>query len=126
MIQRYVSILLAAVLPFTPVWQQPLPAPPTFRTSAHLVQVNVIVRDKNGRAIADLSRDDFSVIDEKQPQTISVFSVDSGEVVPPAESLPPNTFTDASKSRDGSQGGVTIILLDNLNTLSATAAQVFE
>src|SRR5713226_7819077 len=51
--------------------------PPVLRVTTHLVQVSVIVQDKKGEPVAGLTKDDFSVLDQKQPQTISTFSVDS-------------------------------------------------
>jgi VWFA-related protein len=47
--------------------------PPTFRANADLVQIDVIVLDADGKAVRGLTKDDFRLIDRKQPQPIAVF-----------------------------------------------------
>ena len=51
------------------------PSPPTqvFRSGTELVLVNVVVRDKSGAVVRNLSRDDFSVTEDDKPQTITSF-----------------------------------------------------
>jgi VWFA-related protein len=50
-------------------WQ----APPAFRAAADLVEVDVIVTDKNGSFVSDLAIDDFDVQEEGQAQQIQQF-----------------------------------------------------
>lgn len=50
----------------------------TFRVNVNLVQVRVVVRDPGGRAIGDLSKDDFELLDNRKPQTIQQFAVEQG------------------------------------------------
>jgi VWFA-related protein len=45
----------------------------TFRSSIDLVTINVVVRDKNGNIVRGLTRDDFSITEDGQPQKISTF-----------------------------------------------------
>ena len=73
--------LLALGLAAIAVSAQNAPQPPTISVSTRLVQVGVIVRDKNG-PVADLTKDDFVVLDRGKPQKISVFSVESSELQP--------------------------------------------
>ena len=47
--------------------------PPTFRTRVDLVQVDVVVVDREGRAIRGLKQADFAVLDRGKPQTIATF-----------------------------------------------------
>jgi len=89
---------------------------PSFRTSAHLVQVNVVVHDKNG-PVTNLTKDDFSVTDHGKAQRISVFSLNTIKFAANASPLPPNTFSNRPQGPDSSPGSVTVILLDALNTL---------
>jgi VWFA-related protein len=86
--------------------------------SARLVEVGVIVRDKNG-AVANLTKDDFAVFDRGKPQQISIFSADAAAAAqqPPQQALPPNTFSDVPHFGITAPRSVTIVLLDNLNTL---------
>src|SRR5258705_8073780 len=51
---------------------RPQPAPPTFRTGANYVRVDVYPT-RNGMPVDDLRRDDFELLDDKVPQTIDEF-----------------------------------------------------
>ena len=51
-----------------------------FRSGTELVLVNVVVRDKSGAVVRNLSRDDFTVTEDDKPQTITSF--DFEELVP--------------------------------------------
>ncbi|HZR23088.1 MAG TPA: VWA domain-containing protein [Vicinamibacterales bacterium] len=44
--------------------------PPTFRTGTDVVEVDVVVHDKNGVFVSDLSADDFIVEDNGRPQSV--------------------------------------------------------
>ena len=88
--------------------------------------VGVIARDKNG-PVADLTKDDFVVLDRGKPQKISVFSVESSESASqPAQPLPQNTFSDLPQYGAATPRSVTIVLLDNLNTLSGNGHEGYE
>ncbi len=39
----------------------------------NLVEVRVVVRDAKGNAVGNLKQDDFIVLDDKKPQTITRF-----------------------------------------------------
>ncbi len=89
--------------------------PQTFHTSAQLVEINVVVHDKNG-PVANLTQDDFSLTDRGKPRTISFFSqVDARQAA--SAPLPANTFSNRPQNSESSTGSVTIVLLDALNTL---------
>jgi hypothetical protein len=47
---------------------------PTFQSGVNLVLVPVIVRNKQGQAIGDLSKDDFQIFDKGKRQAIVSFS----------------------------------------------------
>lgn len=53
-----------------------LEPPATFRTKVNLVLVPVIVRDRKGKAIGNLKKEDFEVFDKGKPQTIERFVVE--------------------------------------------------
>jgi len=101
----------------TPGPPQPQQEAPTVRVTTRLVQLNVIVTDRRGNPAADLKREDFILLDEKEQQSIEVFAVEtsrSGEVA--EEGLPPNTFSNHLDQKGTQPGSVTVILLDGLNT----------
>ncbi|MEZ5293975.1 MAG: VWA domain-containing protein [Vicinamibacterales bacterium] len=60
--------------------QQPAapPAQPTFRSGVSGVSTDVIVRDKDGRFVSDLTKDDFEVLEDGVPQTVTSFSLVHG------------------------------------------------
>ena len=53
--------------------QTPSPPRQVFRSGTELVLVNVVVRDKSGAVVRNLSRDDFTVTEDDKPQTITSF-----------------------------------------------------
>ncbi len=52
-------------------------APATFKVRVNLVLVRVVVRDKTGKVIPNLKKEDFQLEDNNKLQTISTFSVDT-------------------------------------------------
>ncbi len=67
---------------------------PTFRTNTNLVIVNVAVKDKNGKAIENLKKDQFTLLEDGKPQQISVFELEhlAGETLPPLEQPEPTVL----------------------------------
>jgi VWFA-related protein len=95
---------------------------PVFRTTARLVQVDVVATDKQGRPIPGLKAEDFTVLQDGKPQKVRVFEPhvggsppqaagDSSEV---AAKLPPNTYSNHPSAPTADSW--TIILFDILNT----------
>src|SRR5712672_1791428 len=62
-----------------PPQQQPPPAdpaqPPVFRTGINFVRVDVIISDKTGNPVADLTQADFDVTEDGKPQKIDTFKL---------------------------------------------------
>jgi Ca-activated chloride channel family protein len=46
---------------------------PTFKAGVDLVSVSVVVRDRDGRPVTGLSREDFELVDKGRPRSISDF-----------------------------------------------------
>src|SRR5579862_9478701 len=64
------------------------------RSIARLIQLSVVVQDKHGNPVTGLKKDDFVILDEKKPQTIQVFSVQTNQLpVTPPPALPPDFYT---------------------------------
>ena len=49
---------------------------PVFKTALNMVEVPVVVRDYKGRAVGDLTKDDFRLFDRGKPQTIAKFTLE--------------------------------------------------
>ncbi len=57
-------------------WTQAPPAP-TFSTGVNVVNVFANVRDKDGHIVTDLTKDDFTLLEDGRPQTIRYFAQQS-------------------------------------------------
>lgn len=128
-VRSVAGVAVCLLLPGALAAQNPPPAP-TIHVSTHLVQIGVVVRDKNG-PVRDLTKDDFVLLDRGKPKAISVFSAESSGSSAAFASrsvhpLPPNTFSDQVQDRAGEPKSVTIVLLDNLNTLFGSDPQPYE
>lgn len=102
--------------------QAPLPksSTPMIRVTTHLVLVDVVVYDKKGKHVTNLTSADFTLLDHGKPQKISIFSNErvgefATETTPPPPPLPPRVFTNRPEFRRP-EGPPTILLLDGLNT----------
>ena len=93
---------------------------PTFRTGARLVEISVVVDDRNG-AVANLHKQNFQITERGKPRAISIFSMTSARGAA-APALPAHTFSNLI----GAPRGVTVILFDRLNTFTGVGAQPYE
>jgi VWFA-related protein len=56
---------------------QQAPQQPTFSTGVKVVNVFATVRDKKGQIVKDLTKDDFTLVEDGRPQTIKYFAKQS-------------------------------------------------
>ena len=87
-----------------------------FRTETILVQVPVVVTDKNGNHIHGLSKDNFRVLENGREQTISNFEeivASTAKIAPPV--VAPGEFSNLTLSEKQPRA-VTVIALDTINT----------
>jgi VWFA-related protein len=61
--------------------------PATFKVRVNLVLVRVVVRDQFGKVVENLHREDFALTDDRKPQVISFFNVET----PASRSIPVTT-----------------------------------
>jgi VWFA-related protein len=102
----------------------------TLHLNVRTVLVDVVVTDKNGKAIPGLKKEDFQVSEDGKPQTVSFFESNfaaepgtaAGTAV--AAPLPPNTFTNipAVPTNDA----VNLLLMDALNTAEGDQSYVHK
>jgi VWFA-related protein len=71
-------------------------APATFKVRVNLVLVRVVVRDNNGKVVANLKKDDFQLADDRKPQIISSFSVET-----PTSNVPTAKMDSAETASEG-------------------------
>ena len=131
---RNTTLAANAAAPSAPVpesrMQQALPvaegAPtnPVFRSTTRLVQVDVVVTDKQGRPIPGLKQGDFTVMQDGKPQQVRVFEPHTGSagaagstVAANTPKLPPNTYSNHPLAATADSW--TIVLFDLLNTPTA-------
>jgi VWFA-related protein len=74
---------------------------PTFKVRVNLVLVRVVVRDQQGKVVPNLRKEDFVLSDNRKPQVISTFSVETPEshVVATTTSADPNASADPEAAK---------------------------
>lgn len=93
--------------------------PLVFKTSSHLVLVDVIATNGKGEPVTDLTAEDFLVSEDGHPQIVRSFSLqqpahDHSDLQAVSQSLPPGVVTNIPRYRKGAIWNV--ILLDALNS----------
>jgi VWFA-related protein len=110
---RSSSLLPAAAL-LAWCWQAPqtgLAAPPALRITAAEVQVDAVVTDSSGRHVPGLSKEDFRILQDGQPQKIAWFSY-VPEPPPAAGDSPPGSLEPAAITAGQVQRTVAIVVDD--------------
>jgi VWFA-related protein len=69
----------------------------SFKVRVNLVLVRVVVRDADGKIVPNLKKDDFELRDNRKPQTISTFSVET----PASHASPPKLDSDSTAPPSG-------------------------
>src|SRR5438309_6116761 len=72
-----VAILFAgaAVSALQPPAAAPAPPQPTFKAQVEYVDVDALVTDRDGKVVRDLTKEDFQVLEDGKPQSISTFTL---------------------------------------------------
>ena len=86
--------------------------------------VDVVATNNKGEPVAGLKKEDFEVVEDNKPQTVSVFEEHKG--VPPKQiklpSMPPNVYTNFPVTL--AADSINVILLDALNTPASDQSYV--
>jgi len=114
------SLVLLSMLAFTsmlysnPPAKRQEPAQTVVKANTRLVVVDVVATDNKGTPAPDLTRDDFTLLEDGRPQRVSIFNFQHPEKVSVtnAAPLPPNVFTNVPATKPTS---LNVILLDALN-----------
>jgi VWFA-related protein len=125
-----VSSVFALPLLAQTVWSQEAETPATtLKINVRTVLIDVVVTDKNNKAIPGLGKDDFQVLEDGKPQQITFFepnfaaSPDEASLAPNRNS-PPNTFSNVPPV--AANNSINLLLMDGLNTPLADQANVHK
>jgi VWFA-related protein len=89
---------------------------PVFRSGVKLIEATVVVHDRSGQPVSDLSAADFRIFEDGKEQKIEFFAVNGAQAADTSvKSFPPpkNVFSNRVEERGG---GVVAILFDRLNS----------
>jgi VWFA-related protein len=96
--------------------QQPAkPQQPVFRSGVELVQVEVVVTERDGGPVHGLTRADFTVLDRGKPQEVA--ALEEVHHDPPDAPLPfpPDLKMDVSDNRYGPSERLVVLVIDDYN-----------
>src|SRR5450755_3860228 len=115
---RNTAFLIAVSLSLA-AWAQDVPV---IKTTTRQVQVSVVVHDKKGQLVSDLTKDDFVLYDKGQEQKISYFSKEAGKPALQGHLAPGVASNRQVGAGVTSATSLTAILIDGLNTKFADRA----
>jgi VWFA-related protein len=105
--------LAATILAVAALAQTPAPQPPTFRTEANYVRVDVFPTSRDGAPIPDLKQEDFEVLESGAPQKIEQFEHIAIRASGPQDiRIEPNTVRESRAMVANSRARVFILFLD--------------
>jgi len=118
-IAAVLSVLAGAALLAGQDQQPPVQGPtPTFKSQVEYVEVDALVTDQQGNFVRSLTKDDFQILEDGKPQTISNFSL----VDIPIEQLQRPLFAarpiepDVQSNERPFDGRMYVMILDDLHT----------
>lgn len=100
----------------------------TFKSTVELVQVDVVVIDKNGNTVRGLTAPDFSLTDRKKAQTIASFDEASYKreaAAAPTVPMPADVAPDVIDNQT-TPGRLVVMVLDDLHAFKGRDAKVKE
>jgi VWFA-related protein len=87
----------------------------TLHVTTRLVVLDVVVLDKSGHPVSNLDRSQFSITENKVPQTLRSFDPPSGHAMPGGSEVHPVVHGTADLAKIGN-APVNILVFDELNT----------
>ncbi len=115
---RLLFIVAFAFPVLTTLGQAPPPATeppaPSIRVTTHMVLVDVVVTDKQGKAVPGLHPEDFVVEENGKAQKIASLTMPAENAPHAPTQLPPGIYSNRPQYR--ASGPITVMLLDALNT----------
>ena len=102
LIRQTIAAMLAAALLVSAIGAQPQTQPQPakdqqglykLRVATELVLVNVVARDKQGKFVTGLTKDDFTLLEDGKPQRISSFDFENLDITPLVAGSGPSQLT---------------------------------
>jgi len=122
--KRIAVIGVAAALAAAQDSRAPLQASDSIiRVNTRLVEIDVVVSDKNG-SVAGLKQGDFTILDNGKPQRIAEFSAKTKLSRPEARPMPEHAVANRANTLGEEPVAATVILWDVINTDLADQAWV--
>lgn len=90
------------------------PPVPLLQSTTRLIQVDVVVRDKSGQPVPGLAQQDFEIFEDGRRQRVRFFSATAPRPAEPPD-LAPGMVSNRAVT-EGTERGVTVVLVDSLNT----------
>jgi VWFA-related protein len=117
-------LLLAATIPAAEQRQ----AQPTFRSNVDLVQVDIVVVDRDGHPVRGLKQGDFTILDRRKPQTIAAFEEIGYERTAEAPALPLARVPrlDVSSNQTAQSGRLVVMVVDDLHIYTRRSDKATE
>lgn len=98
-----VALLAAALLTTAPAQTPAAATPFHFTANSNLVLISVVVRDRQGYLVKNLTRDDFELLEDKKQQRIVTFDFENVDTAPaspvPARAAAPSPTPSAPKTQ---------------------------
>lgn len=92
---------------------------PVFRTTTRLIELSVVVLDRNGNPVTDLKKDEIEVQEKGKRREIAFFRFEGGpEPDRKPAPLPLQTFSNRPEYTSGAPRNITAVVVDTLNTPS--------
>jgi VWFA-related protein len=123
---RRIATLLLAIFAGAEAIRGQAPQQPTFRVRVDAVEIDASVTDARGNPVTTLTADDFEILEDKKPQTISSFTL----VNIPTHRVEPTTFAgrpiepDVQSNQEG-EGRLYVFVLDEVSGAGALRARLF-
>jgi len=100
---------------------------PVFRTGVNVVRVDIIVTDRQGNAVTDLTKSDFEVLEDGKPQTVDLFRLINSDGNPapgadPARAIRSMYDEEAEAAREDVR--LFVIFLDDYHVRMQSAMRV--
>lgn len=119
--RRLTFVFIACCAASLAAQQTPAKSPqtPVFRTGVELINVDVVVADKDGNVVRGLKQTDFALTDRKKPQTVSTFEEVSHErataAPSPATMFPASLKMDVVDNQSSQADRLILMVVDDLH-----------